>query len=112
MRRVSFCCGIISGCGAVRITPTYTWRIAMPAKSSAETSPRLLPSFDLSVGQRITMVCLAYVPLLHVMLCIGVAAIVLRSVGVAWAIPACLATLYLLPPVAVAMARPRATLKA
>jgi hypothetical protein len=83
----------------------------MLAESSAETLPRLHPSLELSVGQRVTMICLAYVPLLHILLCIGTAAIVLRSFGVAWAILAALTALYLLPPMAVALARPRATLK-
>jgi hypothetical protein len=83
----------------------------MLAESSAETLPRLRPSLELSVGQRATMICLAYVPLLHILFCIGTAAIVLRSFGVAWAILPALTALYLLPPMAVAMARPRATLK-
>jgi hypothetical protein len=84
----------------------------MLAESSVETLPRLQPSLDLSVGQRVSMICLAYVPLLHVLLCIGAAAIAFRTFGVAWSVVAALSTLYLLPPMAVAMARPRATLKA
>ena len=54
----------------------------------------------------VSMICLAYVSLLHILLCIGAMAIAFRTFGVAWAVVAALATLYLLPPMAVAMARP------
>ena len=84
----------------------------MLAESSADALPRVRPSLNLSAGQRASMICLAYVPLLHIALCIGAAAMTFRTFGVVWAAVAVLATLYLLPPMAVAMARPRTALMA
>ena len=46
----------------------------MLAESSAEKSHRLPPSFDLRPRQRVAMVSMAYVPLLHVLMCLLVVA--------------------------------------
>jgi hypothetical protein len=82
----------------------------MLAESSVEKSRQAAPSFDLRPAQRLAMVCLAYVPLLHALVSAGTAIVVYRYFGAARACFAGAAVLYLVPPLAVAAARPRAHL--
>jgi hypothetical protein len=79
----------------------------MPAESSVEELHSLTPSFDLTALQRLAMVGLAYVPLCHVLLVMGTGSIAWSNYGIGWAAFASTAVLYLLPPLAVFMARPR-----
>jgi hypothetical protein len=83
----------------------------MPAESSTEkrTSGRS-PSFDLSAVQRLFMVGLAYVPMGHMLLALGTGIAIWRSYGAGYAIVSGAAALYLIPPLAVAVVRPRALL--
>jgi hypothetical protein len=83
----------------------------MPAASSADTSLRLTPTFELRPAQRFAMVCLGYVPILHVLLSAGAAALVFQDYGIGWACVAGATAMYLVPPLAVAAARPRVRLQ-
>jgi hypothetical protein len=80
----------------------------MRAESSAEKSHNLSPSFDLRPRQRLLMVGMAYVPLLHVLASVLTTWATYRSFGFGGACAAGLAAVYLLPPLAVFAARPRA----
>lgn len=89
----------------------------MPVESlveppNAEPSNVARPAFDMSVGGRLAMVAFGYIPLLHIAACITVAVIVSHSYGYAWGAAATLATMYLAPPLATRIVRPRATLTA
>jgi hypothetical protein len=79
----------------------------MQAELSVETGRRLPPSFDLRVGQRVAMMCIGYVPLLHALLSIGIASVVLQTFGPGWACVGLVGAVYLIPPLAVVAARPR-----
>ncbi len=81
----------------------------MPVESSAEPEA-LRPAIDVSTRGRLAMVALGYLPFLHV--CASVVAVVfvaLRGSPV-WAIPAALVAVYLVPPLAARMARPKTKL--
>jgi len=83
----------------------------MPAESSVDKLRDLSPSFDLRPAQRIAMVALAYVPLLHLVVCATAALAAYRSYGLAWAVIAGMSAVYLIPPLAVAAIRPRTLLR-
>ena len=80
----------------------------MPVESSVEVKNALRPTFDLSIGGRIKMVALGYIPFVH--LCCSVALVSYSAIryGSSWAIGAVVFSIYLLPPLAVRLARPSA----
>ncbi len=83
----------------------------MPVESFADTPIKATPSFELRPAQRLAMVCLGYVPVVHVLLSAGAAAWVYQGYGIGWACIAGVTAMYLVPPLAVAAARPRIRLR-
>lgn len=79
----------------------------MLAESFAKQTHELSPSFDLRPGQRLAMVSLAYVPLLHATFCVTTTLAITNRAGLGWAIFSGILTLYLVPPLAVFAFRPR-----
>jgi hypothetical protein len=56
----------------------------MRAELSVEESCRLTPSFVLRPAQRLAMVCMAYLPLLHVILTALILAFTSKYAGAGW----------------------------
>jgi hypothetical protein len=84
----------------------------MPAELSAEVPGSPTAAFDLSVGARLAMVLLGYIPFLHVSLTATATAVVAWRVSGGAALASALVATYLVPPLMVRLARTRTTLSA
>ncbi len=84
----------------------------MPVESSADYQNELQPAFDLTIGARLAMVALGYIPFLHVCSTIAATTLAARYGGVWPAIATAVLVVYLVPPLAARLVRPRSTLTA
>lgn len=83
----------------------------MPAESSVDPALAVRPVLDLTIGARLAMVALGYLPALHVGVSLAAATWVGRRGGMLPGAAAGAVALYLIPPLAARMARPRAMLR-
>jgi len=81
----------------------------MPAESLADRESTVRPAIDLSIGGRLTMVAIGYIPLLHLGCCLALALLLARYQGYTWSAAATAAAIYLVPPLATRIVRLRAT---
>jgi hypothetical protein len=83
----------------------------MPNASVVEPVAVGKPCFDLTIGGRLAMVALGYIPLMHASLTVIGAVLIAKQFGMISAVTGGTALLYLLPPLATVLARPRSLLK-
>lgn len=82
----------------------------MPVESSVDPALAVEPALDLKTSARLAMVVLGYLPALHGIFALGTTALAAARGGVLPALATVVVAVYLVPPLAARIARPRTAL--